>query len=370
MTSSPPAAIPPPVRHGDFVPAGGHAFHLRRDMGEVIEGLDAWREALSVADRRRRREGHQALLVAVSGPQRDRVHDTDDRGLGAFTRIESQIPDAAGYEEPDVGILEPALAHGLFHETRHGIFGQRYVDPHPFRRGIQPIEVLGEAEDAPVVDTNPLEHAVTVQQAVVEHRNPGVRLVAVLAVDPDEGGHRWRGGIYRSGARVGYVCARSHEASAPPSLRKGDDLLEDAAGEVLVPGNRALLRDDLNAGGALGCGGERDRDFPVRCGALDLPLVLAPFLLRCCFRLPDPELAERLLGRGRGALDRGCNDRLNASLREVNAAARAGSGGGQEAPRAAQHCNGNERCLHDISNALALLARLALNSHPFNAGST
>ena len=190
-------------------------------MGEVVEGLDAWREALPVADRRRRREGDQALLVAVGGPQRDRVHDTNDRGLGAFARIESQIPDAAGYEEPDVGILEPAFPHGLFHEARHGVFGQRYVDPHPFRRGIEPIEVLGEPEDAPVVDTNPLEHAVAVQQAVVEHRHPGVRLVAVLAVDPDEGWHGWRGGIYRSGARVGYVCATSHEAGAASVTSKG-----------------------------------------------------------------------------------------------------------------------------------------------------
>src|SRR5207247_2401474 len=102
-----------------------------------------------------------------------------------------------------------------------------------------------------VVDPNPLEHAVAVQQAVVEHRHPGVRLVAVLAVDPDEGWHGWRGGIYRAGARVGYVCATSHEAGPPPSLRKGDDLLQDSAGEVLVPGDRALPGDDLNARGAL-----------------------------------------------------------------------------------------------------------------------
>src|SRR5438094_238086 len=159
------------------------------------------------------------------------------------------------------------------------------------------------------------------------------------------------------------TCALRHtKQGPPPSLRKGDDLLQDSAGEVLVPGDRALPGDDLNARGALSSGRERDSDFAVRCGTRDLPLVLASFLLRCGFRLPDPELAERLLGRGRGALDRGCDDRLHAALREVDATARAGSGGGKKTAGAGQHSNGNERCLHVISNALALLPRPPLNT--------
>ena len=52
-------------------------------------------------------------------------------------------------------------------------------------RAVQPVDMLGQLEDAAVDRLQPLEHAVTVDEGVVEHGDLGVVLGRELAVDVD-----------------------------------------------------------------------------------------------------------------------------------------------------------------------------------------
>src|SRR5205807_254292 len=72
-------------------------------------------------------------------------------------------------------------------------------------RVIQAVEVFVQPEDPPVVHADSLEHAVAIQETVVEHRDLGVRLVVVLAVDPDGGCHG-SGAEYTAGKEKSATC--------------------------------------------------------------------------------------------------------------------------------------------------------------------
>src|SRR4029077_4868765 len=114
------------------------------------------------------------------------------------------------------------------------------------------------------------------------------------------------------------------------SARVGDDLVEDRPGKVLVPGDGARLRHDLDAGGAVSLGFEGDAHVAVADRALDVPLLDALPLFALRFRLVDLELVERL-ARGRcGPVDRRRHDRLDTALGHVDRAARTRPGRGQE----------------------------------------
>src|SRR5690242_10587609 len=115
-----------------------------------------------MADWRRRGERGQPVLIAFRRPELNRVDDTNDGGLGALTRVESEIPDAARHDQAEIGVLKLALLHGLFHQTMHGGFSEWNLEPDAFGRGVQAIEMLGQAEHSPVVDPDPFEHAVAI----------------------------------------------------------------------------------------------------------------------------------------------------------------------------------------------------------------
>src|SRR5437667_302851 len=79
------------------IAAGVDALDLRQDVREVVERLDAWGQALPVADGSGGGEGRQPFLVTLRRPELDGVHDADDRRCGALARVEPQIAHAAGH---------------------------------------------------------------------------------------------------------------------------------------------------------------------------------------------------------------------------------------------------------------------------------
>src|SRR2546426_614633 len=190
--------VPAGIEHEHLVHARRHPLDLGEDVREVIERLDARREALAVPDRRRGGEGGEPLVVAVGGPQMDLVHDEDDGRLGALARIEPQVAGAARDDEADVGVLEAALPHRLLDEAAHRVLGHRDLEPDALGRGIEAVEVLLQTEHAALVGADAFEHAVAVQEPVVVDRDRGARAVAVLSVDPDGGWHG-RANIIRGG---------------------------------------------------------------------------------------------------------------------------------------------------------------------------
>src|SRR5260370_33849751 len=88
-----------------------------------------------------------------------------------------------------------------------------------------------------------------------------------------------------------------------PLPRVGDDLVENGASEVLVPGHGALLRDDLDARGAPSLGLERDRDVAVARRAVEFLLGgSVGVLLRGGLRLSGLQVRNGPLGPAAGAL--------------------------------------------------------------------
>ena len=81
--------------------------------------------------------------------------------------------------QPDVAVDDPVAAAGL-EDQRLAVFGavtgiSRRI---ALRRVEQPLDVAFELEDAAVVGADAFEHAVAVEQAVVEDADRGVRRAA------------------------------------------------------------------------------------------------------------------------------------------------------------------------------------------------
>src|SRR5207302_3787673 len=85
----------------------------------------------------------------------------------------------------------------------------RHGDFQPDRAGavVEPVDVLFEAKDFAVVDANPLEHAIPVEQSVVVDADFRLGLVEEFAVDPDAG-RRGHGSLRHDAcAKRESVCA-------------------------------------------------------------------------------------------------------------------------------------------------------------------
>src|SRR5260370_12329820 len=119
-----------------------------------------------------------------------------------------------------------------------------------------------------------------------------------------------------------------------PLPRVGDDLVQDGAGEVLVPGHGALLRYDLDARRALGLGLEGDRDVAVARRAVEFLFGLSVrVLLDIGLRLSDLQVGKGSLGTAGGALNRDRHNRFDSPLVELDAPARSPPHGRHHAPR-------------------------------------
>src|SRR5207253_10664109 len=118
-------------------------------------------------------------------------------------------------------VRESALRDGLFHQPAQLGLGHRDLEPRALGRVIQAIEVLVQPEHAPVIHADSLEHAVAVQETVIEHRDLGVRLVVVLAVDPDRGCHG-SGAEYTAGKEKSATCALRHRVLVVAAAPRAD----------------------------------------------------------------------------------------------------------------------------------------------------
>src|SRR6185436_4707443 len=141
-------------------------------------------------NRSRGGERGETLIVAILRPQLDRVEDAEDRRLFTFARIEPQVAYATRHDEPDVVVLDSALRDTLFDHPGHVFPQHGDVEPDRFGGVVESVEVLVEPEDAAAVGTNAFEHAVAIQEAVVEDRNDRAVAVVPGPVDPHHGGHR------------------------------------------------------------------------------------------------------------------------------------------------------------------------------------
>src|SRR6185503_12640458 len=130
------------------------------------------------------------LIVAILGPELDRVKDAEHGRLFALTRIEAQIAHAAGDHEPDVVVLDLAFRDALFDHPAHFLFRHGDLEPDRFGGVVEAVEVGVEPEDTAAVGTNALEYAVAIQETVVKYRNDRAAAVVPGPIDPHDGGHR------------------------------------------------------------------------------------------------------------------------------------------------------------------------------------
>ena len=173
------------VQHDRLEGAGAVGLDLREDVLQVVEALDP-----RVEDRRPdlasgRRDHPEPLLVQILGVELHLVHDADHRRALAVGRVEAELAHAPRHHEADVRVPPPVAPDRFDHHAGHRVDRHRDLERDGVRRFIQTVEVLAETKDATVVDADPLEHAVAVEEAVIEDRD--LRLVAIVecAVDVD-----------------------------------------------------------------------------------------------------------------------------------------------------------------------------------------
>ena len=98
-------------------------------------------------------------------------------------RRDAECARAARDDEAQVAVVQPGALRRLAAERRdlRALGGQLEHDR--ARRGREPVEVLVEQERPPAVDADALEDAVAVEQAVVEHGDPGLLGRRPLPID-------------------------------------------------------------------------------------------------------------------------------------------------------------------------------------------
>src|SRR4029434_4957096 len=97
----------------------------------------------------------------------------------------AQAARASRYDEPDVTVADFISSARFEDGLRDLRVRHRDVQQDRFGRAKQPINVLLQLKHAAIVSTDAFENTVAVKQPMVEHRDLGVLLVVVLAVDVD-----------------------------------------------------------------------------------------------------------------------------------------------------------------------------------------
>jgi len=192
------------VQHDRFRRVGEVGLDLGQDVVEVVQGFDVRIQRLRDVPSGGR-DGHaQSLFVEGFRIERDGIRDDDHGGARTFPRVQSQVSHAAGHHEPDVGVAQvvgpQSLQHGLLHLVRR----HRDLQHDGPGRGIQPVEVFLQTEHASVVGADPLEHAVPVEQAVVEHGDDRFLFGDEFPVDIDQ--DRGRALPAAAPRRRGFLC--------------------------------------------------------------------------------------------------------------------------------------------------------------------
>ncbi len=89
----------------------------------------------------------------------------------------------------DVGVGELVVSERVDDRRGHLLAFHRDLEMNALGRFVEAIDVLLEPEDPARVGPDPLEDAVAVEQAVIEHADLGVGLIEQLAADVDLGAH-------------------------------------------------------------------------------------------------------------------------------------------------------------------------------------
>ena len=129
-----------------------------------------------------RRNHAHALFVLLVGVQLDAGGDTEHGGFFAVNRRNTEVPLAARDNQTDIAVGKPVLLASRHDDRaklrfRHGDFERDSLC-----RRENAVYVLAQPETPAAVGANPLEHAVAVQHAVVEHRNAGLVAFHKLSV--------------------------------------------------------------------------------------------------------------------------------------------------------------------------------------------
>ena len=124
-------------------------------------------------------------MIHLFGVQGDTARDAEHRGLGALVGIETQVADAPGDHQADVPVVGFVTADGLHQDLDDLVPGAGDVEGDDLRRGVQPVDVAVEFEYPTVVGPDTLEHAVTVEETVVEDADLRVVFAVEPAVDVD-----------------------------------------------------------------------------------------------------------------------------------------------------------------------------------------
>ena len=93
---------------------------------------------------------------------------TISSGAPALARVDAEIAGAARHDQADVAVADPVPAARLDDDVADVGVGVGNLEPDRLGRIEQAIDVAFELEDAAVVGADALEHAVAVEQAVVE----------------------------------------------------------------------------------------------------------------------------------------------------------------------------------------------------------
>jgi len=170
------------VQHERFSRTNQVGLDLRQDVVEIVERLHPWVKRIRQVAARRYADDRQAVLVRLLRVQRELLDDDDNVRFRATSRIEAEIAGTAGYDETDVTVAQSVPANRLDKRLLHLFIGEGNFERDRFRGIIEPVQVLLALEDVAVVDADSLEYAVSIQEAVVIHRDLRILLGYKFAV--------------------------------------------------------------------------------------------------------------------------------------------------------------------------------------------
>src|SRR5262249_26626805 len=175
------------VEHEGFLTAGAVGLDLGEDVVEVVERLDPRAQRVGVVADDRRGDDLHAFFVELGWIEADVIDDDDDLRVGTLVGVEAEGAGAAGDDETDVAVLLALGLDGPQDFLVHAVARPGDLQVEVFGALVEAFDVLVKAEDLAGVDTDALENAVAVEQAVVVDRDGGAGLVDELAVDVDLG---------------------------------------------------------------------------------------------------------------------------------------------------------------------------------------
>ncbi len=134
---------------------------------------------------RRHGDNFKPLVIKFFRIQYNPVRNNNQRRPVAFPRVKSQIPFAPCGDEPDIGIFQAVLLKCLNDRFRQLLPRERDFEHQRFGGFKEPVEMFLQFEHKAVIRTDPFKDPVSIQKAMVKHRNFRVLFLDQFAVDID-----------------------------------------------------------------------------------------------------------------------------------------------------------------------------------------